>query len=318
MPTSVGALQSALSRFVPRGDSFVAALNQVGPRLLALGNWRDTVKEVEVSTDHPYVALPRPYGSLLAGMVDSNPIGLSSQWHDYKIVGMASSTGPSALFGLIDDGVHPVMIDLRDGDATVQGDYQFRVDPVEHGKTTLPTEGSIIINYTTAGNIPRVARFNLNGSASMVVYYASGQGATSVERISYVDVPEIVKVSVFPVSSGTTFQISEGRLDEESEFRRFRLENSTRARRVAMLMKQRWLEVKFPRDLVPFSSTNLVKQGLLAVVAEDASDLEGATYHWQICEQILEREMSDYRGSIKPKLNFDPYGIGAPSAVNLM
>lgn len=318
MPTSVGALQSALTRFVPRGESFVATLNQVGPRLLALGNWRDTVKEIEVSTDHTYVALPRPYGSLLAGMVDSVPIGLSSQWHDYKIVGMASSTGPSALFGLIDDGVHPVIIDLREGDATGQKDYQFRIQPVEHGKTTLPSTGSVIVHYTTVGGIPRVSQFNLNGTASMISTYVSGQGAGSVERISYIDVPELVKISAVPVSSGTTFQISEGRLDEESEFRRFRVENSAKARRVAMLMKQRWLEVKFPRDLVPFSNMNLVKHGLLAVVAEDASDLEGATYHWQICEQMLEREMSDYRGSIKPKLNFDPYGVGAPSAINLM
>jgi hypothetical protein len=319
MATTVGNLHSVLSRYIPRDDDFAAYLNQLGPRLYALGNWRGTVHEEEIVTDHPYVALPRGYDNLLAGVVDDYPVVSSSRWQDYRNLGMVgTSRGPSLYFGLVDDGLRPTMIELSDGDATANGDYNFRIQPMAAGQSTLPSVGSVIIEWEKADGTLSLTEYALNGAASITSAFTSGNGATRILQITFLDVPQLIKVSAVPVTAGTTFKVAEGRLDEVAEYRRFRLENSSLNRTVAMLMKRRWLNVKYATDVVHLADLNVIKHGLLGITAEDNSDLEAAEYHWNICNRLLEAEMAQYRGAVRPRINFDPSGTGAPATVSFM
>jgi hypothetical protein len=319
MAATVGTLQSVLSRYIPRDDSFAAFLNQVGPRLYALGNWRDLVHDEAVVTDVPYVSLPRDYEALLAGVVDSVPVVGSSRWQDYRNIGMAGNTrGPSLYFGLVDDGLRPTLLDLADGDATGDGDYDFKIEPAAPGETLLPSTGSVFIHWVDPDDDEHVTEYALNGAANVTSAFSSGNGAVRVRQVSFLDVPKLVKITAVPVTAGTEFKIADGRHDEIAEYRRYRMDNSPQNRTVSMLLKRRWLNVKDATDVVRLSDINVIKHGLLAIIAEDASDLDAAQFHWGECVKVLETQIAHYRGAIRPRINFDPTGTGAPVAVGML
>lgn len=319
MAATVGTLQSVLSRYIPRDDDFAAFLNQVGPRLYALGNWRDLVHDEEITTSHPYVSLPRDYEALLAGVVDDVPVVGSTRWQDYRNAGMVgNSRGPSSYFGLVDDGLRPTLIDLSDGDATVGGDYNFKIEPAARGETLLPSVGSVIIEWEPVSGVVARTEYALDGAADITSAFTTTLGATRVYQVSFLDVPKLVKVTAVPVSEGTSFKIAEGRHDEIAEYRRYRFANPAQGSVVAMLMKRRWLNVKEASDVVRLSDVNVIKHGLLAIIAEDASDLTASQFHWDQCSAVLESQIAHYRGSLRPRINFDPTGTGAPVTTGMM
>lgn len=314
MARTVGQLEAVLGRHIPADEEFTDYLNMAMPRLHNMGNWRDLLHEAQYSTDHTYVALPREYENLVAGMVDGVPTKGSSRWSDYMALGIASTSGPPPLYGLIDDGLWPTMIELADGDATGDGDYTLTVVPVEP-ESVLPTTGRVYVTYQHVDESKTRYEFELDGSGSLSTPDAEGAGATRVEQVVFEDVPVLVELQAVPLTSGTTLSLTTGRGSEVAEHRRFRLNaNVGTAQTVAMLMKRRCLDFLNPTDIVPLGGYDIVKHALLGVIAEDNANLEDAAVHWGYCESLLEDEMAAYRGSIRPNINIDPTGgAGEPT-----
>jgi hypothetical protein len=310
MAATVGYLEALLGRFVPSDDEFTDYLNMLGPTLYALGNWRDLVVEKVITTDHAYVGLPRGYEALLAAMIGGVPNLGSARWQDYKTVGM-SSVGPAPIFGLVDDGIRPVIIDLATGNATGDEDYNFKVEPDSPSATLLPSSGTVYIEWIDVDGATQSSELALDGSASVSTTEITGEGAKVVNQIIYRGVPEQVKVSAVPITSGDTFVISRGRLDELSESRRYRFANeNSESKEVTILMKRKWVDVKGPLDVVHLSTMAVMKHALLGQVAENNSDLDAAEFHWSKCREHLENEAHQHRGGIRIKVNLDPTGNG--------
>jgi len=321
MATTLGHLESVLGRFVPSDDSFADYLNIVCPTLYALGNWKDLVEEQSLTTDHPYVALPREFDSVLAACVDDVPMIGSSRWQDYKTVGMAGAAyGPPTLYGLVDDGYHPTMIDLVDGDADGDGDYNFRIESDDPSETNLPTSGAVTIQWVDPDGDTNVSVLEMPAAAaSVATTETAGNGARIIKHIIFRDIAFDIKVIAEPVGTGSEFDLAKGRLNEVIRYRRYRLSNpSDLNKTVTLLMKRRWFDLKSPSDIVYLSDMAVLKHGILGQVAEDNSDLEAAQYHWQKCRELLESEMHQYRGGIRIKANLNPTGNGGPLASNIM
>ena len=318
MAKTVGQLESILGHYIPPDDSFVRALNLCLPRLFAMGNWRDLVKEQSITVNYPYVSLDREYESMLAGVVDGYPSGASSQWQDYMVQGILGTSGPAPIFGLVDDGVHPVEIDLADGDDT-NDEYDFLLSSIEPGETNLPDSGVVHITYEGADGTDRVESIELDGTASMTTAYTTAvNAAVQVHNVRFENVPFLVQIQAVPVTDGTTQRMTRGRGNEVSEHRRYRVRHADtdRTKTVSMLMKRKSLDYMLNTDIVPVSSYDLVKNALLAHVAEDNANLDDAERHWAYCAQMLEDQMAAYRGGIRPNVNLQPYGPASNGTYN--
>ena len=195
MAVTVATLRDTLSGYVQSDTEFVPYLNQVLPRLYGMGYWRDLVFEEAITTDHTYFSLPEDSESLLAAVVSDFPSDMRARWQDYKTYGIPSG-GPGPVFGVVDDGLHPTIIDLAASTL-----YQIKVIPVAP-KTSLPSEGSVFVTYTRADGSKNIHEFILDGSASMITAEPDVTKATAVSEIRFEGVYD--KVEVQAVESPAT------------------------------------------------------------------------------------------------------------------
>lgn len=187
MAVSVATLRDTLSSYVESDSQFVPYLNQVLPRLYGMGYWRDLVFEEAITTDHTYFALPEDSESILSAVVSDLPSEMRARWQDYKNSGVPSG-GPGPVYGIIDDGLHPTIIDLAENTL-----YQIKVIPIAP-KTALPSEGSVFVTYTRADGSKKIHEFILDGSASMITTEPDATKATEVSEIRFEGVYDKVEV----------------------------------------------------------------------------------------------------------------------------
>lgn len=207
MAVTVATLRDTLSSYVQSDTEFVPYLNQVLPRLYGMGYWRDLVFEEAITTDHTYFSLPEDSESLLAAVVADFPSDMRARWQDYKTSGIPSG-GPGPVYGVIDDGLHPTIIDLA-ADTL----YQIKVIPVAP-KTVLPSEGSVFVTYTRADGSKNIHEFILDGTASMITAEPDATKATDVSEIRFEGVYD--KVEVQAVESPATSSSSSSSLVSSS------------------------------------------------------------------------------------------------------
>lgn len=307
---TVRAITKALSDYVRPDEDILAKMNLVMPRLYNLGNWQDLVEEWDIETTNDYVALPEWSDTLLAGMISDAPSHVSGRWQDYKVTGY-SSNGPAPIYGMIDDGWHPIKEDIE---IEANSDlFTLNIDPVTPD-TVLPSEGQInIVGWReTTGDATRDSKteeiITLDGTASITSAYADWH---TITQITFEDVHAYV--DVIAVRSGVDLAtLARVRGDGASRYRRYRFTNPANATTgVRTLLKRGWEPVLTEDDIVYLGNLNVIKHGLLGMLAEDNADLERASYHWNVCKMLLEDEIHSVRGPAKPRPNIDPTGMGA-------
>lgn len=313
MATTVSRLADDLKEFVEPGTAFVKRLNRLLPRVYAMGYWPDLLYDLQISTDHAYITLPRDTASIVASMVENDPVPTKSQWHDYKITGLTSG-GTMPIFGLVDDGFWPTIIDLDGDDET----YQLALEPISPD-TLLPEVGSVVVSYEEEDLDDKEYTFTLDGTASMTTAFASGSQAIRVTNIRFVDVERVIRVKATAVSvGGTDLTLAEGRGDSVARYRRYRLHNSTGdTQTVRLFLKRKFERLYRDSEVVYLDNIEALKHAFLGAEAEEAADTDRASYHWGMCNLLLEQALDEYRGGAKPQPKIDPYGSG-DSVINLM
>jgi len=311
---TVAALSKSLSRFLEPGETLLETLNMVLPRLHAMGYWRDLLFEEEVVTDHSYLSLPRGGGAVIAAMVDDHPSGVSPAWQDFKTAGYFSS-GPPPIYGLIDSGYAPALVDLNSTDET----YQIRVEPLSPD-TVIPSRGQVSVTYLREDDVTKTHVFVLNGSASLITAEIADEKVILVKQIQFRNVPAYVTVTaVADSATGVDLTLATERGDVVPRYRRFRLSNPTGMEKTARLFMKREHEILMSdTDVVYLSNLNVLKHGIMATVAENAADIERASYHWGVCRGLLEEEMDSSRGAAKPILQINPWGESSFRVPNIM
>ena len=314
---TVKAVTKALSNYVRPDEDIVAKLNMVMPRLYAMGMWRDLLYDWSIETTNDYFALPEHAESLIGAMLENSPVEMQSQWHDYRISGYASE-GPAPIFGVVDDGFHPVKEDIiYDGT-----NYEVNIEPISPN-SSLPTEGDLTLFFSEGGSASdasySIELGPLGGQNSLTAYVNELNEDATLESISYSGIPEAIRVvAVKSDDPSVKLILAEIRGDGVARYRRFRFSNSSgQTKNIKLLLKRAWEPVLTQDDVIYLGNLNAIKHGLLGMLAEDNADLERAQYHWTICRQLLDEELDATRGAAKPKPILKPVGnqINIPNII---
>ena len=316
-------------------ENFREALNEIMPRIYKMGYWREMLVEHTQDASAGYVSLPLDTDSIVAGLLDDDPLPTRSLWHDYKLFG-TNDDDTTVLSAFIDDGYAPTYRDLVSG-----SNYQLYVSTLKEPFSALPNEGTVSVKYRQYSDASSVAsslvppdtilkgssysRADLTLNASLnypeSIIHAD-QDITEVLSISWSglepDHPIIVRAKYQGVSGGSSGTDSSKDLlltdinttNGSSRYRRFRIGGTTSSSSAHMLLKRKWVNVDSGSDLVHIPSNAIIKHALLGKLAEDNADLQRAQYHWTLVSQLLESDTDSYRGAAKPTLHIAPNGVG--------
>lgn len=318
--------------------AFRRALNEIMPRIYKMGYWREMLLEHTQDASDGYVSLPPNTDSIVAGLIDKNPVPTRSLWHDYKMFG-TNDDDKTRLSAFIDDGYAPTYRDLVSG-----SQYKLNIVSLKLGdsSTDLPNQGSITIRYRQYSDATEGADGLIAGATilkgpsyseaivDLRTNYTAGPSlaigqfdVTEVLSISWTgiqaDHPFLVKATytgtagTTPASNDSTKDLLLAEIDTSkgsSRYRRFRVGHVDSSSTAHMLLKRRWVDCDSNSDLVHIPSNAILKHALLGKLAEDNADLQRAQYHWGTVSQLLEEDTDSYRGASKPTLNIVPSGVG--------
>lgn len=304
MAATVSTLRKALTPYVRADQDFLDFLNSVLPRLTNMGYWKDLLYQYSVITDHGYVTLPWDADSIVAANVGNHPTGLSNVWQDYRTAGY-SSRGPQPVYGLVDDGYHPTISDLIEGET-----YQLQVETLVSAEDGRPPDGKVFIEYIAEDGTSKRWVFSLGVSGATLTTFTAPNRVSRIKEIRFAGVSNLINLKAVPTDTSlTTILVAEGRGDEVCRYRRFRLHNPSGSDLpVLLLLKRAFKPLSLESDVVYLSDLNVIKHGILATVAEDNADLERANYHWNVCKMLLEDEKDAVKGMIRIYPNIDPTG----------
>ena len=285
----------------PDGPDFTSLLSQVLPRLTAMGLWRDMTYEVSLPNTLGYVSLPGDTDSVLAATVNNRSRAVRSMWHDIRISGRHAVLSP--YYGVVDDGWHPVTMDLKDAQEAETEDDVTPITSVaaRYVGTTTPVTVSAF-----RGQVNIVSDVgDLTASTSGDLDF-TGSAFTKIVSVTYTDVPFPIDL----VTDGkilTTVPAGTGVL----RYRRFRTSQPSEESTVHLLVKRSAPMHLTDETIVYLGNIGALKHGLLGVIAEDNSDIERAGFHWGMCGKLLDEELRSILGAAKPTLNVDLSGSGS-------
>lgn len=306
MAQTVAQLQDLLGEYIAPNGEFARALKQVLTRLHAMGTWKDTTGEISLSGEYGYVSLPHDVDGVLAATVNDRPGPVRSLWHDVRLVGRTAQVG--GYHRAIDAGYHPVILemsDVQDADDVVATNLLRLVNP---GTTDYPGAFSSSVTVTT----------NAVNDGGQIVTHAVDSG-TQVNLTASDDFDRILGITYsgvtkyldlidpdFPTKVIATLAPGSG----VCRFRRFRTPEKHADTTIHFLVKYACPAYLAESTVVYLDNINVLKHGLLAVIAEDNSDLTKASAHWDECRKMLDEELSTIIGAAKPTLQFGDVGGG--------
>ena len=326
--TTVATLQAALATpsasntatyFIEPGVTFVTALNEVGPKVYAMGMWRDLLAEQTYDGSDGYISLDRDIESILDANVNDLPSRVRSQFHDRAFWNARDTKLPSA-FGLVDMGYYARRRDFKD---IQEVDTDDDVTPVTVLYLTdtngvAITESSLSTTYLNViGSDADGLRYTatLGGGATATLTFATG--VNFIDDIVAANLPSDIELRTDAADSATNVATLSAPSDVV-RYRRYRVAYPLDNTYVHILAKRGWKNVALTTDVVYLGNLMVWKHALLAKVAEDNADVERAQYHWAACRGVLEDEREAQRGGAKPALRVDLSGGAAFPIHNLM
>lgn len=282
---------------------FLPALNQVSERIINSGQWKNMYGLVEYPSTTGFITLPRRWESIIGVTRVNAPTRVYGQMQEFL------TSGP----GFFDDTAVNLNDILDQGDACTQ---EFQV----------------------TGGLPRFTIANAADAAKTVRvygYYTNGDGevfdpATGVAGIEVVlanptvtmtqdmFVTQIVKevtlgnVTMSVVVSGTPTVLS---IYEPSEtnpiYRRYKVGTLTARNDSKPVLrckcKRRFVKMLAETDLVYPDSVGALKFGLIALMMENqgAHELELSEMFWGKCYQVLNQNLKQNQGAIRPFMAVD-------------
>ena len=310
-------------------DQFRKELNLALPRLYNMGMWRDLLFEHVVTTTASTFTIPDNAESIISALVDSDsnsidysyPNTIYGPHHDYRIAGRNDRAGDHTLasFGIVDDGYSATVEEPVDGKA-----YRLKLQPINPA-TVLPSSGTVHVTFSDGTNtsLPDSAttggdggKFTCGSESSDPYLRTTAVDITSISeiRVGTTELSTPVKLTWEEEGSSTSLVAANDlqQANQITRYRRYRIDNrNEKTMSIRLLLKRKFQTFLSSTDVVYVSSLSAIKHAMLGNTAEDNADLERANYHWGICRAILDEELDAHRGAAKPRINFDPSGVGA-------
>jgi hypothetical protein len=310
--TSAGS--NAATYFLEPGADFFAALNETGPRVYAMGRWKDLVEKRTYPGSDGYFSLDRDLESVLMANANGAPQKIRAQFHDLQ------NSHPQEYlpgqFGMIDAGYSATRREL----ISIQGVARYEdVTPVTtlavvRPDGTAPTAGSmlatkfLVTGLTLAGGAVEAVA---GGSPFSLTFTP---GVVEIRDITVLGAPFPVQLRTDAADPDTCVaEIRSG--DDVVRYRRYRVADARTSTRVIVLAKRAWQEISCEGDVVHLGNIAAWKHGFLAKVAEDSADVERASYHWEACRKCLEDEREAERGGARVALALD-LGSGSSQPIH--
>ena len=315
MPLSVYQIEDALGSYVAPNGDFTMALAQALPRLYEMGLWKDSAHEVSMESTYGYISLPEDTDAVLSCSVNNSPVPLRSMWHDIRIAGRQPIISHN--YGLIDSGFHPVLLDMRnvqevDRHADVVALTKLVV--FNKGTTTTPQGFSGTLRLTTDtedSSRDQTVPFEYDVADEFVAVTPAPFKCIAGIRYSGVTDPLDIVDPNFPEKVIATIPSGTGVL----RYRRFLTPVSRKNNFIHLLVKRKAPSHLTPATEVHMTNIGALKHALLAIIAEDNSDLERSAIHWKRAGYLLDMELKSHTGGAKPTLSFDL--AGGNSAANI-
>ena len=317
-------------------DQFRKELNLALPRLYNMGMWHDLLFEHVVTTTTSTFTIPDNAESIISALVDSDSNSIDYSYpntvygphHDYRIAGRNDRAGDHTLasFGIVDDGYSPTVEEPVDGKT-----YQLQLRTI-NPDTNLPNGNTetVHVTYSDGTNTSDPDVDEDNGGNNGGKFTCNNEDSSDEFLTTTAnDITSISEIRVGPLglsqplqllwvetgSSPTVTRVAASRLQEANQvtrYRRYRIDNrNEKTMSIRLLLKRKFQTLLSSTDVVYVSSLSAIKHAMLGNTAEDNADLERANYHWGICRAILDEELDAHRGAAKPRINFDPSGVGA-------
>lgn len=322
--TTVAQLTTALAtagtngrNYIEPGTTLAPTLNEIGPRVYALGDWLDLKTERTYLGADGYISLDRDIEAVLSATINGRPATIRSQFHDVRLVG--ERTYLPEVFGLIDNGFSPIKREI----ATIQNvDDEDDITPITtlhicsangtaalsaaYGSATLTVIGLSSTGVKITGSLD-------TGDTNVVVTFATG--VCWIESIVGTSMPANVELRT-DIDDAETCVAEVAAGTDVVRYRRYRVSNASDDTYVSILGKRAWQNVSASTDLVHLGNLTAWKHALLGKLEEDNADLERASYHWNLVSQVLEQESQHNRGGAKPSIQLSPWGVPSVPAFN--
>lgn len=303
---TVNQLATMLDKYVEPDGDFKSSLNQVLSRIYNMGTYRDLTVQYSLPVIDGCVTLPDDADSVLHTMVDGFPVPVRSLWHDFKSVGIGNlSNNATTQWGLIDAGYSPTRKLLAEPVTelflvSASGSSVPHVFSLTDG-STVTVQGSDGDQFYTG---------ELVGSPNRIIFDTP---ITSIPNIYFDGLIGAFDLRLVANDSDSTIA-TVGPDSGVTRYRRFRINGSTDGSTVVhVLCKRAFQPLRDGNDIIHVGNIGAIKQGLLGRLMEDNADIERAQYHWSQSMLLMEEEANSSRGAAIPRLNIDPYGVGAQS-----
>jgi hypothetical protein len=316
---TLGQLQSALATpgttnagyYLEPGANFTNALNEIGPRVYAMGYWKDTVEERVFSGADGYISLDRDIDSVMFANINNLPQRVFSSFHDMSALG--NTTFLPDRYGLVDMNYVVAKRDLPSiqnvdsyEDVTAITTLHLITEAGAAVSTAAISSGTITVIGRTEDGVPVTG--TTQGTTELTITFATA--VMFFDSIVGNNLPFTVQLRTDPNDVDTTVaEVLRGY--DVVRYRRFRVGGSKDTTFVHVLCKLQWMAVSAATDIVRLGNISAWKHALLGKLAEDNADVERASYHWGVCRQLLEDEIGSARGAAIPKINIDLAGGAA-------
>ena len=309
---TLGQLQTHLAtagstnagHYIEPGSAFVGAMNEIGPRVYAMGFWKDLLTEQVYEGADGYISLDRNIDAVLGAVVNNLPQRVYSSFHDKAMLGNVEFLPDR--YGLVDMNYHALkrdIADLQDVDAedvtAISTLYLFTTANVAVSDVTI-ADGDITVRGRTADGVPVTGV--IAGTTTLTIAFPTP--VVFIDEIVGSDLPFQINLLLDNADfESVAAEVLRGY--DVVRYRRFRVGGARDSTFVHVAVKLAWLPVSADSDVVYLGNLSAWKHALLGKMAEDNADIERANYHWLVCRQMLEDEISAARGAAIPKISID-------------
>jgi hypothetical protein len=310
--TTLGQLQAYLAtagssnsgNYIEPGSAFIGAMNEIGPRVYAMGYWKDLLTEQVYEGADGYISLDRNTDAVLGAVVNDLPQRVYSSFHDKAMLGNVAFLPDR--YGLVDMNYHTLkrdIADLQDVDTedvtAISTLYLFTTANVAVSNVTID-DGSITVKGRTADGVPVTGV--IAGTTTLTIAFPTP--VVFIDEIVGSDLPFEIKLLLDNADfESVAAEVLRGY--DVVRYRRFRVGGARESTYVHVAVKLAWTTVAASTDVVYLGNLSAWKHALLGKMAEDNADIERAEYHWNVCRKLLDDEVAAARGAAIPKISID-------------
>lgn len=284
-------------------DETATDINEAIRVLMEMGNWKHTVKKLNIYTYNNCVAMPRNVDHVIAVDFDSCPALVHGQWFEFTEAGPGelSSGNNLAYKDLHDEGMHPTFFPITDvndaqyliafSTAAADATKSFRVRGLnsmfEDIAPTVP--GEILPIHHWSGSV--------EGTIQNIAQYAySSEQFVEITSIQKEQTTGYVTLYAYDPDNSYLWMLGKYHpYDTDPHFRRYRITatNTEVGDSVSMLVKIKHVDLVHDSDPLPIQSLEALRWMLIALNKQRNEDLESGLRHQAMAVETLDNQLKN-------------------------